>query len=194
MRMALGRRRRSLTADALLGAASGLIASWVMEQVQRPLMKAGGPAVKERERAARGGFEPSTIRAARRAAELAGTSVPEERTRGAGAAVHYVTGAVAGALFGFLARRFGGSVVAGTLFGVAVWLVLDEGLVPALKLSREPWKYPPSTHAKAFASHLVYGAATGAGYRLLARAVSRTHLSASSPRRRWGAAHPLAPR
>jgi len=164
----LRRRSRSGVADLLLGIASGLAASWVMEAAQRPIMKAGGPAVKERERAAREGYEPSTIRAARKVAGAAGKSIPPERARSAGEWVHYVTGAGVGALFGVLAPRLGSSAVAaGTLFGVAVWLVVDEALTPALGFSRAPWRYPATTHAKALANHLVFGAATGASYRLL---------------------------
>jgi uncharacterized membrane protein YagU involved in acid resistance len=41
-----------------------------------------------------------------------------------------------------------------------VWLLADEGIVPALGLSKGPKDYPLSTHAYAFASHLVYGIAT----------------------------------
>jgi len=167
-----GRGRRSVVADALLGALSGLVASWFMEQLQRPIMKARGPAVKERERAARGGLEPATIRAARKVAGLAGRSVPEEQARAAGEAVHYATGAGVAALFGVLAPRLRlSALAAGTLFGVAVWLVVDEVLTPALGFSRAPWRYPASTHLKALANHLVYGAATGASYRVLDGAV-----------------------
>jgi len=166
--MGRGRGRRSTPWDALLGGLSGLFASWVTEQLQRPIMRAGGPTVKERERAARGGYEPSTIRAARSVAALAGTSVPQERTRAAGEAVHYVTGASAAAVFGVLAPRIGlSALAAGALFGIAVWLVVDEGLTPALGFSRAPWRYPASTHVKALANHLVYGAAAGASYHLL---------------------------
>lgn len=166
--MRVGKNRRNVIADALVGVLSGLGASWVMERAQRPIMKAGGPAVKERERAARAGFEPSTIRAARRVAGIAGRSIPKERTRLAGQAVHYATGAAVGAVFGVLAPRLGARVLAaGTLFGIAVWLVVDEGLTPALGFSREPWRYPATTHAKAFVNHLVFGAATEASYRLL---------------------------
>jgi putative membrane protein len=46
---------------------------------------------------------------------------------------------------------------AGLPFGVAFWLVVDEGAVPLLGLSKGPMEYPLSTHAYALASHFVYG-------------------------------------
>ncbi len=167
--MALFRRRRaSVVADALAGAASGLAASWVMEKAQPRIMAAGGEATRRREKEAQGDLEPATVRVAERAAGLVGRSLPDGRKGAAGEAVHYATGALFGALFGAVAPRLPAPVLlAGVAYGVAVWLVNDETLVPALGLSKRPWAYPASTHAKALASHLVYGAATGTGFGLL---------------------------
>jgi hypothetical protein len=159
---------RGLFVDALVGAASGLVASWLMEQAQaRVIADAGGPATRARERQASAGLDPATVQTAQRAARLVGRSIPEDRKGAAGEVVHYATGAAFGALYGVVAGRLGFSaLLGGALFGAAVWLVNDEALVPALGLSRPPWDYPASAHAKALASHLVYGAATGAGVRL----------------------------
>jgi hypothetical protein len=167
--MTFGRKaRRSVAGDALMGAASGLAASWVMEEAQGRIQAAGSDATKERERRAQGDLAPATVRAAERAARVAGKALPDERRRTAAELVHYGTGAAFGALFGVLAPRLPGPMLlAGALYGALVWLANDEALVPALGLSRKPWEYPPSTHAKALASHVVYGVATGAGFRLL---------------------------
>ncbi len=172
MRWSRRRAGPSVWVQALLGAASGLAASWVMERAQRPIMGVGSEATKRREQAAQGDQPPATVRAARRAAHLAGTAIAEERVGSAAETVHYATGALFGAAFGVLAPRVAlPALAAGALWGAVVWLVNDEGLVPALGLSGKPWAYPASTHAKALASHLVYGAATDVGYRLLGRAV-----------------------
>ena len=56
-------------------------------------------------------------------------------------------------------------------FGTYGGRYVPETLVPALGFSRKPWDYPASTHAKALASHLVYGAAMDAGFRLIDRTV-----------------------
>ncbi|HEX9051782.1 MAG TPA: DUF1440 domain-containing protein [Anaeromyxobacter sp.] len=171
--MAFGRKaREGVLAGALVGAASGVIASWVMEKAQGPIWKLGGEATRRRERDAQGDLEPATVRVAERAARAVGRPLPDARKGAAGEAVHYATGAALGALFGVLAPRTAlPALVAGAVFGGAVWLLNDETLVPALGFSRKPWDYPASTHAKSLAAHLVYGAATGAGFRLIDAAV-----------------------
>ncbi len=171
--MASGRNgQASVVVDAVLGAASGFVASWVMEKAQARIARAGGEATKARERRAQGGLEPATVRAAERGAELLGKRLPDDRKGIASEAVHYATGTLFGAAFGVLACRLGvPALLGGIAYGAAVWLVNDETLVPSLGWSRPPWAYPASTHAKALASHVVYGAATGAGFGLLHAAV-----------------------
>lgn len=76
----------------------------------------------------------------------------------AGTAFHYAMGATSGALYGAVAEMSPGATVGvGLPFGVAVWIVADEGLVPAAGLSKSPTEYPLSIHAYSLASHLVFG-------------------------------------
>jgi putative membrane protein len=90
----------------------------------------------------------------------------------AGAVAHYAMGATSGAIYGALAEVMPVTTVAeGLPFGAAVWLVADEGVVPALGLSRKSNEYPASVHAYAFASHLVYGLTTELVRRALRRAM-----------------------
>jgi putative membrane protein len=79
----------------------------------------------------------------------------------AGVAFHYAMGATSGALYGAVAE-FAPAVKtgAGLPFGAAVWVAIDEGLVPAVGLSKSPAEYPLAIHAYSFASHLVYGLTT----------------------------------
>jgi hypothetical protein len=163
-------RRRSLLSDALAGALSGLAASWVMELAQtRVIARAGSGQVKERERKAREG-EPATVRAAETAAKLVGRTLDDRQKRLGGEVVHYGTGAAWGAIFGVLAPRLPAPLLAaGAGYGLLVWLLNDELLVPALGWAKGPAAYPASVHAKALASHLVFGTTTGASYRLLAK-------------------------
>ncbi len=166
------RGREGVIADALIGAAAGLAASWVMEKAQGRIMQAGSEETKQREKDAQGDLEPATVRAAERAAGAVGKPLPDERKGAASEAVHYATGTAFGALFGVLAPRLPlPALLAGAIYGAAVWLVNDETLVPALGLSRKPWDYPASVHAKSLAAHVVYGATTDAGFRILGSAV-----------------------
>jgi uncharacterized protein DUF1440 len=76
----------------------------------------------------------------------------------AGPAVHYVLGTGVGGLYG-AAAEMEPKVTAGKglPFGAVFWLVVDEGAVPLLGLSKGPTAYPLSTHAYALSSHFVYG-------------------------------------
>ncbi|HEV7904078.1 MAG TPA: DUF1440 domain-containing protein [Pyrinomonadaceae bacterium] len=79
----------------------------------------------------------------------------------AGTIFHYAMGTTSGALYGAVAEFVPGvKAGAGLPFGAAVWLAVDEGLVPAAGLSKSPAEYPLSIHAYALASHLVYGLTT----------------------------------
>ncbi|MCA1594417.1 MAG: DUF1440 domain-containing protein [Acidobacteria bacterium] len=70
-------------------------------------------------------------------------------------------GATSGALYGALAEAIPEvKAGVGVPFGAAVWLIADEGIVPAAGLSKSPTEYPLSIHAYAFASHLVFGLTT----------------------------------
>jgi hypothetical protein len=76
----------------------------------------------------------------------------------AGAAFHYAMGATSGALYGAIAEILPQvKAGAGLPFGAIVWLVADEGIVPAVGLSKSAEEYPLSIHAYAFTSHLVFG-------------------------------------
>ncbi len=78
-----------------------------------------------------------------------------------GAVSHYAMGVVSGAIYGAVAEILPRATVGvGLGFGAAVWIIADEGVVPALGLSKSMEEYSPSIHAYAFASHLVYGLTT----------------------------------
>jgi hypothetical protein len=76
----------------------------------------------------------------------------------AGTAVHYLLGTGVGGLYGVAAELAPNVTTGGGLpFGAVFWLVVDEGAVPLLGLSKGPMAYPPSIHAYALSSHFVYG-------------------------------------
>jgi hypothetical protein len=164
------RRRPGPVLDAALGAASGLVASFVMSLAYRPLMRAGSEETRRREKEAQAGMPPATVQAAETAAKAVGGGLPPDRRKQAlgGKIVHYAYGAVWGAGFALAARAVAPlrPVATGLVFGGALWLLSDEVLVPLLRFSRSPRRYPASTHVKGLASHLVYGVAVDAGWRL----------------------------
>lgn len=173
------------------GVAAGLAGAWVMNRFQA--WWAAGAAGSERDHGAQSvkqgpprhgvgrrleqrgreeAADDATERAAKAVAEpLLGRSLTEGEQQVAGTVAHYAMGAGSGAIYGVAAERLPWVTAgAGLPFGASVWLVADEGIVPALGLAKAPTRYPASTHVYAAASHLVYGLAT----EIVRRAVRRT--------------------
>jgi uncharacterized membrane protein YagU involved in acid resistance len=156
------------------GLAAGFVASWTMNQFQAAWTKLAGDSQKPHGAQSMQPSEGSTgdhnqdmseqddatVETAKVISEhVFGHELQESEKKPAGAAVHYAFGTATGGLYGALAE-ISPEVTAGAglPFGAVFWLVADEVTVPLLGLSKGPTAYPLSTHAYAFASHLVYGA------------------------------------
>ena len=177
--------RRDSEGDVLkglvAGVIAGLVASAVMNQFQAfwsrlaegearshgaQSMQQGSPEVGVGGELKTQGKDKEADDAAERLANaisfgFSGQELTEHEKDVAGTAVHYAMGMTSGAIYGALAEITPAvKVGAGIPFGAAVWLVADEGLVPAVGLSKSSAEYPPSIHAYALASHLVFGLTT----------------------------------
>ncbi len=82
-------------------------------------------------------------------------------------AARYVFGAVLGAVYGALGGRLPG--VGPMSYGTGLWLAADETALPVLGLPGKPAEHPVAAHAKALASHWIYGAALDRAGRLCRR-------------------------
>ncbi|HEY0100695.1 MAG TPA: DUF1440 domain-containing protein [Pyrinomonadaceae bacterium] len=92
---------------------------------------------------------------------VSGRELTEREKDVAGVAFHYAMGTTSGALYGAIAEFVPGvKAGAGLPFGVAVWLTADEGILPAVGLSKSPTEYPLSIHVYSLSSHLIYGLTT----------------------------------
>ena len=106
--------------------------------------------------------DDATARIATAVASKAGYSLTDPRAKQiAGEFVHLAFGAFNGAIYGAAVEveprlRAG----AGVPFGLAVWALADEGIVPALGLSRPPRESSAGLHAYSFMSHVIYGVTT----------------------------------
>ena len=166
---------RDLVKGAVAGLVGGLVASWTMNQFQAAWSKAAegfekphgaqsmqpsdAPAAAQSTDQSKEDQDDATVKAARAISEgVFGHKLKESEKKPAGAAVHYAFGTATGGLYG-AAAEIAPEVTTGLglPFGVAFWMVADEGAVPLLGLSKGPTEYPVSTHAYALASHLVYG-------------------------------------
>ena len=172
------------------GVAGGLVGSFVMNQFQAAWGKLmenenrshGAQSLQQgspehgigRELAERGVDEPDDDAAGRTGNAISEFVFEHHLTKSekevAGAVAHYAMGVTSGAIYGAVAEMMPAATVGeGLPFGAAVWVMADEGIVPALGLSRKPTDYPAAVHAYAFTSHLVYGLTT----ELVRRAVRR---------------------
>ena len=103
--------------------------------------------------------DDTTVKAASAVSEgMFGHKLTQSEKKIAGTAVHYLLGTGVGGLYGAAAEIAPNVTKGGGLpFGAAFWLVVDEGAVPVLGLSKGPMAYPLSVHAYALSSHFVYG-------------------------------------
>ena len=103
--------------------------------------------------------DDTTMKAASAVSEgVFGHELTQIEKKIAGTAVHYLLGTGVGGLYGAVAETAPNVTTGGGLpFGAVFWLVVDEGAVPLLGLSKGPMAYPPSIHADALSSHFVYG-------------------------------------
>lgn len=135
----------------LAGVAAGLVASAAMAAVQHAAEKLLPEDGKD--------ADPATVKAADKVSEaLTDAPVPEAYREQAGMAVHYVTGAVLGGIYGVLTEyQPEASAGFGSAYGIATSALLDEGAVPAAGLAPGPEGTPLAVHAYGAASHLVFG-------------------------------------
>jgi hypothetical protein len=83
--------------------------------------------------------------------------------------MHWSYGTLWGAGFGVVQGTLGlPAAVAGTLWGSVVWSS-GYALLPAMKVYKPAWKYPPGTLALDLGRHLVYGLGVAGTYALLER-------------------------
>lgn len=154
---------------AFAGAIGGAAGAYAMELFQTWWNDLeAGAAPKRRAHAVKDGAtdkatdEPATVKAAERVAKkVLDTDLPEELKPAAGQAVHYTTGATVGAVYGAVAEILAPArMFNGLAMGAVVWWTADNMFVPAQRLGAKPERTPPSRHAYALASHLVYGFTT----------------------------------
>jgi len=160
----VSRTNRPATADILLGAIAGAAATWAMDGVTSLLLERQSEEVTERENRVRGKRFAYEI-AADKAAGLAGYHLLNRQRQRIGKGIHWAIGIGSGAIYGALRNRvryFG--IGSGVAYGVALYLLIDEGALTALGLSPPPNAFPWQAHARGLAGHLVLGAVLDAAF------------------------------
>lgn len=171
----------------IAGVAAGLIASLVMDGIEKVISSASGEQDQGSSQPGKRGLPPgipaytpeaqarmpsgdtrhkkdqegeqATERAATAVAESAGVHLTQPQKKAGGVAVHLGFGTSVGALYGALAEVAPVVTIGvGMPYGAAVWLLADETALSLLGLEPPPHKRPATQHASMFAMHLVYGA------------------------------------
>ena len=154
-------RTRELVSGAAAGVIGGYVGTKVMNPVTTKLYEMAPERDKQREKAVSPG-SPYKI-GAKKAADALGVKLSEEQLGTAASVMPYTLGIAGGVLYVALRRLLRlNPAVAGLVCGMAVFMVVDEGLTPALGLSAPDRAYPLSTHLRGFLGHLAYGAAVAA--------------------------------
>ena len=183
----------SIIRGAAAGLVAGLVASWVMNQFQAKLAsllkgnqnshgaqsaQTGSPEHGAASYLAERGADNESDNAAERTANVVAVAtldqgLSKDEKKVGGTIFHYAFGASTGAFYGAVSElvpmlRSG----LGLPFGLSVWAVGDEGVGPALGLSKWPNEYRLSVHGYALASHLVYGLTTEMTHRITRRVLA----------------------
>ena len=154
--------------EIIIGAAAGAGAAFVMDQFQTLWSKYGkqlglpGGARQE-------GVESAPEQVAQEVAVAAtGERLPATEVEAGEKAVHYATGAALGAAYGVLASSVRGATIgAGVPLGAAAYLLLDQKLVPALRLGDTEGQDSEEQKIYSLVSHLVFGVAADSLRRVL---------------------------
>lgn len=162
------KRQHSLTRSTWSGAVAGAFATWLMNRVTTYLYEREGKKVQLRENRARRGRTAYETAAERFAGLLGQNRLTKAKRQKYGNTIHWTLGATAGAAYALLRSRVPAARLArGLAFGAAFWLLVDEGMVYALRLAPGPKAFPWQTHIRGLAGHLSFAAAADAALRVL---------------------------
>jgi hypothetical protein len=151
---------REIARDVVKGAVAGATATWLMGYVTSWMYRREDPEAKRLEERARGGMT-AYERAADKGAELADVQLSTPTRQQAGAALHWATGIIAGAIYAVARRRWRPAAGTGGLrFGTTFFLTVDELMNPLLGFTPGPQVFPWQAHARGFAGHAAFGATT----------------------------------
>lgn len=181
-------RKPSLWKGVVAGLAAGAVATLVMDQVQKSIMKASLETERRKRRAA---GEPEGRIATEQAAQqhesetdegstgvvarklthaATGEILSSDQAKTGGNYVHYTFGTLMGGVYGVAAEYFPEATSGGgSTFGTLFFLGADEVAVAALGLAPPPKDIPLPNHFNHWLLHVVYGTTADTVRRLVRR-------------------------
>ena len=150
------KNQHSLWADIAFGLVAGAIATFVMDKVGSYGYQLEDEQARHYEEALRH-EDPPEVLAGKIAEAIGSVELDKEAKQKYGMAIHWGYGIVWGGVFGALRDRVPlvGSA-GGMTFGLGLWLIGDELMMPVMKLSPPSTEFPWQNHARAAVNHFVY--------------------------------------
>lgn len=154
-------KMRETTAEIAAGVIGGIVATQVNDFVEKVFWHATPEREKAREPETPDGS--SADAAARMLLECAEDEPSDAQHKALKKIIHFGLGAGWGPLYCWLRRNTRMSpTAAGIASGVALSLIVDEALNPALRITPPPHAYPASSHVRGLVTHAVWGLVCGA--------------------------------
>ena len=162
----------SVLKEMVKGAIAGSASVWMMDRVTEYMYRNEDSEAHKQEKKAQKGGKYVAFVAADKIANAMGTRMTDRQEYIAGKTVHYLLGAMPGALYGLLRHKVEGlDKGRGLLYGLGLFILMDELVAPLAGLSSGPLAYPWQAHARGLAGHLTVGATTDAAVRALDKMV-----------------------
>ncbi len=148
----------NVLADAVIGAVAGAAAIWALDRVDWFNWNHEGRAARRQTRAVRpGGMDPAHVIADKLGLVMGSEPEPKDDNP-VGKAIHYSIGIAPAAVYSVVRHRVPALTAGrGSLFGLGLFLIQDEGLNALTGLSAPPGAYPWQAHARGLVAHVVYG-------------------------------------
>lgn len=154
--------------EVVKGAIAGAASVWMMDRVTWYMYRNEDPKAYKQEKKAQKGGKYVAFVAADKIANAIGARMDDREEFIAGKTVHYLLGILPGALYGVLRHRVNGlDKGRGLLYGLGLFILMDELIAPIAGLSSGPTAYPWQAHARGLAGHLTVGLTTDTAVRAL---------------------------
>ena len=166
----------SIAVELIKGAIAGAVSVWAMDRVTWYMYRnEDREAYLQEKRAQVHGKYVADV-AVDKTLEATGAQLTDEQRFAAGRGVHYFLGIAPGMLYAALRHKVKGlDAAGGSLYGLGLFVLMDEIVAPLAGLSSGPMAYPWQAHARGLAGHLTVGLITDATLNLLDRALPSDH-------------------
>ena len=158
--------------EVVKGAIAGAASVWMMDRVTWYMYKHEDREAYKQEKKAQIGGKYVAFVAADKIASVIGARMSDKQEYVSAKTIHYLLGMMPGALYGLLRHKVKGLDKGyGLLYGLGLFIVMDELVAPLAGLSSGPLAYPWQAHARGLAGHLAVGATTDVAVRALDKVV-----------------------